>query len=94
VQFLVQVLLALLDGDPLPVAFDRPRVRSVDTRLAVEHDIDSAILMHLQRRGHDVWLRPPGEGRFGAMVAAGVNDATGTLFAVSDSRREAWAIGS
>jgi gamma-glutamyltranspeptidase / glutathione hydrolase len=93
VQFLVQALLALSDGDSLPVAFDRPRVRSVDGRLAVEHDMDSAIVEHLRSRGHDLWLRPPGEGRFGAMVTAGVDNRTGTLFAGADPRRETWAIG-
>ncbi len=92
VQFLVQVLLALSDGDTLPVALDRPRVRTVDRRLAVEDDLDRAVLGHLQERGHDVWLRPPGEARFGAMVAAGVEHTSGALFAAADPRREAWAV--
>ncbi len=93
VQFLVQVLLALSDGDSLPEAFDRPRVRSAEARLAVESDMDAGVVEHLQARGHEVWLRPPGEGRFGAMVAAGVDDRTGTLLAACDPRRETWALG-
>ena len=92
VQFLVQTLLALSDGDSLTVALDRPRVRTVDGRLAVEDDLDPAVLRHLEARGHEVWLRPPGEARFGAMVAAGVEHATGALFAAADPRREAWAV--
>lgn len=92
VQFLVQTLLALSDGDSLTVALDRPRVRTVDGRLAVEDDLDPAVLRHLAARGHEVWLRPPGEARFGAMVAAGVEHATGALFAAADPRREAWAV--
>lgn len=91
VQTIVQLALALDDGLGITAALDRPRFRSVDGRLAVEDDLDTALLEGLEHLGHDVWRRPSGESRFGAAVAAGVDDETGTLWAASDPRREAWA---
>lgn len=93
VQTLVQLLLALDAGADLPQALDRPRWRSVDGRLAVEDDLDPEVLAALAERGHDLWRRPPGEARFGAAVAAGVELGTGLPFAAADPRREAWATG-
>lgn len=91
VQTIVQLVVALDDGLSIEAALDRPRVRSVDGRLAVEEDVEASVLEALRRLGHDVWVRPPGEPRFGAAVAAGVEEDSGTLWAASDPRREAWA---
>ena len=92
VQTLAQILVAVaLDGVPIPAALDRPRFRTAAGRLAVEGDMDPALVAALRRRGHDVTTLTPGDLRFGAAACAGVDRRTGTVFAASDPRREAWA---
>jgi gamma-glutamyltranspeptidase/glutathione hydrolase len=93
VQTLVQLILHLAGGLPAEHALDRPRFRSTDGRLAVEADLQPDLLAGLEARGHDAWLRPPGEDRFGAAVVAGLDRETGTLLAAADPRRETWAVG-
>jgi gamma-glutamyltranspeptidase/glutathione hydrolase len=92
VQTLAQVLVAIaLDGMAIPAALDRPRFRTAAGRLAVEGDMDAALVEDLRLRGHDVVALAPGDMRFGAAACAGVDRRTGTVFAASDPRREAWA---
>ena len=91
VQTLVQVCLLLADGASLTEALDAPRFRSVDGRLAVEEHMAAKLRAALAARDHDVWVLPSGDARFGAVAAAGVDRATGSLFAAADSRRETWA---
>jgi gamma-glutamyltranspeptidase/glutathione hydrolase len=91
VQTLAQVLLALSEGEGLDAALDRPRFRAVDGQLHVEQDAGDDLLAALRDRGHDVVALPSGDRTTGAVAAAGIERATGTLVAASDRRRETWA---
>jgi gamma-glutamyltranspeptidase/glutathione hydrolase len=91
VQTLVQAIDALADGEKLPRVLDRPRWRSSDGRLLIEEDYDAEALDELERRGHELVRLAPGAPAFGAVVAAGIDEATGTVFAASDPRGGAWA---
>lgn len=92
VQTLLQIVTALLDEDAgLQEALERPRWRSVDARLAVEADLEPRLKQTLSSMGHDVSEFPPGHSLFGAAAAAGVDLASGSLFAATDPRREVWA---
>ena len=91
VQTLVQAIDVLAGGEKLPRALDRPRWRSSDGRLLIEEDYDAEALDELERRGHELVRLAPGAPAFGAAVAAGIDEATGTVFAASDPRGGAWA---
>jgi gamma-glutamyltranspeptidase/glutathione hydrolase len=92
VQTLVQVIDAIAaDGARVPVALDRPRWRSSDTRLLIEDDYEPEVAAELERRGHELVRLPAGAPAFGAAVVAGLDAATGTPFAASDARGGAWA---
>ncbi len=91
VQTLVQVCLLVADGMPLTGALDAARFRSVDGRLALEEGMAAEHRDALTAKGHDVWSLAAGDARFGAVAAAGVDRATGSLFAAGDGRRETWA---
>jgi gamma-glutamyltranspeptidase / glutathione hydrolase len=88
VQTLLQVLVGTVcRGLDLPAAVVRPRWRSEEGRLLVEASLGGA--NRLASLGHDVHVLPNGDDRFGAVVAAGIEN--GVPFAVADLRREAWA---
>jgi gamma-glutamyltranspeptidase/glutathione hydrolase len=88
VQTLLQVLVGMVFRSlDLPAAVARPRWRSEEGRLLVEESLGGAD--RLASLGHDVHRLPDGADRFGALVAAGIED--GIPFAVADHRREAWA---
>jgi len=92
VQTLTQVIQALVDdGLDLPAALARPRWRSREGVLEVEEGMDAQVVAHLEARGHAVERHPDGDVRFGSAAVAGVDEATGTLFAVPDPRREVHA---
>lgn len=94
VQILVQLLDTVLrEGCALPDALDRPRWRSLDGHLAVEHSFPRSLTAALERRGHALVPLPDGDALFGAAAAAGIDRGTGTLFAAADPRRETWAGG-
>ncbi|AZI56906.1 gamma-glutamyltransferase [Nakamurella antarctica] len=89
VQTLLQILVALGDGEPLGAAIAAPRWRSENNQLMIERD-------HLQRgdlgsRGHHLKELQPGNDLFGAVVAAGFSD--GKPFAAADWRRQVSAAG-
>jgi gamma-glutamyltranspeptidase/glutathione hydrolase len=91
VQTLVQLIDAMgTDHEGIPRALDRPRWRSSDASLLIEDDYDPDVAAELERRGHELVRLPAGAPTFGAVVAAGVDDA-GTPFAASDPRNGAWA---
>jgi gamma-glutamyltranspeptidase/glutathione hydrolase len=91
VQTLCQILAAVLvDGASLPEALAAPRFRSANGALSVEADYDAAVVAELERRGHAVTRKPPGAVDFGAAACAGIDTATGTVFAATDPRREVW----
>jgi gamma-glutamyltranspeptidase/glutathione hydrolase len=90
VQTLTQVIDSVLsDGDSLTEAIDRPRWRSTDARLVLEGGFDATLAADLAERGHDLVWGERGGHAFGAVVAAGVDVETGTVFAAADLRREA-----
>jgi gamma-glutamyltranspeptidase/glutathione hydrolase len=88
VQTLLQVLVGLQrDGLDLARALARPRWRSENGRLLIEHS--HAGIEKLRALGHDVVPLADGEVRFGAVVCAGfMGDAP---LAGADWRRETWA---
>jgi gamma-glutamyltranspeptidase/glutathione hydrolase len=90
VQTLTQVIDAILaEGASLTEAIDRPRWRSTDARLALEGGFDAIVAEDLAQRGHDLVWGEAGGHAFGAVVAAGVDTHSGTVFAAADLRREA-----
>jgi gamma-glutamyltranspeptidase/glutathione hydrolase len=92
VQTLLQIVQGLEDdGLDVPSALARPRWRSLEGRLEVEDDLDEPVRALLEERGHALEPHPAGDGRFGAAVAVGADEAAGTLFAVADPRREVHA---
>jgi gamma-glutamyltranspeptidase/glutathione hydrolase len=92
VQTLAQLVQALVDDRrDVAEALAAPRWRSREGVLEVEDDLPAAVLGHLEARGHVLERHPAGDGRFGAAVAVGADEAAGTLFAVADPRREVHA---
>ncbi len=93
VQTLLQVLARLrYDAVPLAGAVTAPRWRSEDGALLVEEGHPAAA--DLAARGHRVVPLPPGDDRFGAVVAvtAGPRPASGVgVSAVADWRRRTTA---
>lgn len=88
VQTLTQVLTHVFaEDDDVATAIARPRWRSQDGKLLVEHA--HPYLEHLASLGHDVALTQNGDLRFGAVVCAGMRD--GQPFCCADWRRETWA---
>lgn len=91
VQTLVQLLDAIVASSVPPVpALARPRWVSIDRRLLVEETFPAELAAALAARGHDVIHEPAGSPAFGAACLAGVERASGTLYAVTDPRREVW----
>lgn len=85
VQTLLQVLAAVrLEGADLARAIARPRWRSEDGQLLIEHS--HAGQARLRELGHRLMPLDDGEVRFGAVVCAGVLD--GDPVAAADWRRE------
>ncbi|MEA2249384.1 MAG: gamma-glutamyltranspeptidase / glutathione hydrolase [Solirubrobacteraceae bacterium] len=92
VQTLVQLVDRVVDrGETVETALARPRWRSIDRRVAIEDGLDAEVADELRRRGHELLPMPAGDGLFGAACCAGADEATGTLFAAADGRRETWA---
>jgi hypothetical protein len=91
VQTLLQVIDALAAGQRLPAALDLPRWRSSEGRVLIEEDYDPDVAAELERRGHVLDRVRPGAPAFGAAVAAGIDESTGTTFAASDPRGGAWS---
>jgi gamma-glutamyltranspeptidase/glutathione hydrolase len=91
VQTLLQVLARRRhDGAPLAEAVAAPRWRSEDGALLVEEGHPASD--DLRARGHDVVPLPPGDDRFGAVVAVTVGGGAGAApSAVADWRRRTTA---
>jgi gamma-glutamyltranspeptidase/glutathione hydrolase len=88
VQTLLQVLSNLfIEGDDIATAIARPRWRSQDSRLLVEHAHPHRD--DLVARGHEVVAIDDGDVRFGAVVCAGVTK--GRPYCCADWRRETWS---
>jgi gamma-glutamyltranspeptidase/glutathione hydrolase len=88
VQTLLQVLGNLfVEGDDVATAIARPRWRSQDSRLLIEHTHPHR--GDLAARGHDVVAVNDGDLRFGAVVCAGT--AQERAFCCADWRRETWS---
>ena len=88
VQTLLQVLIGLgRDGLDLAQAIARPRWRSENGELLIEHSHNG--IAALQALGHRVAPRSDGDLRFGAVVSAGWID--GEPIAAADWRRDAAA---
>lgn len=88
----VQTLLQVLDriayrSASLGDAITAPRWRSEGGRLLIEEDHPEREA--LESLGHDLRVLPPGDMRFGAVVAAGCE--TDGPFAIADWRRECWS---
>jgi len=92
----VQTLTQLLDllqarGVAFTEALDHPRWRSADGSVTFEEGFDRATVAALADRGHQVQWGPAGGQPFGAAVIAGLDRASGSVFAAADLRRDAWA---
>jgi gamma-glutamyltranspeptidase/glutathione hydrolase len=87
VQTLLQVITASFrDGIDIAHAIAKPRWRSEGGELLIESGHPACA--ELAQLGHRVRQLPSGDTRFGAVVCAGVADAT--PFAAADWRRETW----
>jgi gamma-glutamyltranspeptidase/glutathione hydrolase len=85
----IQTLLQILTADrPLADAIGALRWRSENGRLLIEEG--HAAAGDLAARGHDLLVRPPGAGVFGAVVAAGTGPQP---YAVADWRRQTHSAG-
>lgn len=89
VQVIAQVLDGLLaEGLTLTEAIDRPRWRLQGHDVVVERSLPRAVADELTRMGHTLVHVDAGHRSFGSVVAAGVDNATGSCFGAADLRRE------
>jgi gamma-glutamyltranspeptidase/glutathione hydrolase len=92
VQTIVQLVDRIVaEGEAVESALARARWRSIDGRVAIEDGFDAKLAGALRLRGHELLPMPAGDALFGAACCAGTDEATGTLFAAADGRRETWA---
>jgi gamma-glutamyltranspeptidase/glutathione hydrolase len=92
VQTLLQILVSVLEDQlPLQVALHEPRWRLVDGDVVVEEGFDQQLIGALKSHSRQVRVVAAGDPLFGAVSAAVAPCDGGTLEAMSDPRREAWA---
>ena len=92
VQTLLQVLTSVLaDGASLQSVLHRARWRLVGRELHIEQGFPESPLAELRRDGRPIHILPAGDQLFGAIAAVDVDARTGSVRAMSDPRREAWA---